>query len=284
MLFPSIILTPKEFPPLLKEITDPPKKLHLRGTFPSTEKYLCVVGARKYTPYGKSVCEELIEGLRGLSVTVVSGLALGIDSIAHKAALSARLPTVAVPGSGLGDSVLYPGIHRALAKEILSSGGALLSEFEDDFKATVWSFPQRNRIMAGISHAVLVIEAEKKSGTLITARLASEYNRDVFTVPGSIFSANSTGPHLLIRLGATPVTCGADLREALGFKEEISKEKNYDDCSAEEKTIIALLREPLGRDDLIRKSKMGTSRAQAILSMLEIKGLIEETLGEIRLK
>lgn len=284
MPFTSIILSPKEFPPLLKEISDPPKKLHLKGVFPSTDKYLCVVGARKYSSYGKSACEELVLGLGGLSVTIVSGLAIGIDSIAHRAALSAKLPTIAVPGSGLGDAVLYPSIHRALAKDILSSGGALLSEFEDDFKATIWSFPQRNRIMAGISHAVLVIEAEKKSGTLITSRLATEYNRDVFTVPGSIFSANSTGPHLLIRLGATPITSSADLREALGFKEETREEKNYDDCSEEEKIIIALLKEPLERDVLVRKSKMGTSRANAVLSMLEIKGLIEETLGEIRLK
>lgn len=284
MPFPSLILSPTEFPPLLKEIADPPKKLHVRGVFPIAEKYLCVVGARKYSEYGKSVCEKLIEGLAGLPIVIVSGLALGIDSIAHKAALSAKLPTIAVPGSGLGESVLYPGIHRALAKDILSSGGALVSEFDDDFKATIWSFPQRNRIMAGLSHAILVIEAEKKSGTLITARLASEYNRDVLTVPGSVFSTNSEGPHLLIRLGATPITCAADLREALGFKENAEPKKDYSECCEEEKAIIVLLKEPRERNDLIRKSKMEISRANAILSMLEIKGFIEETMGEIRLK
>ncbi len=284
MTFPIKILEPKQFPLLLKEIPDPPKKLFIRGTFPQSEKFLCVVGARKYSQYGKSVCEELILGLRGYPIAIVSGLALGIDSIAHRSALKAGLLTIAVPGSGLGDDVLYPSIHKTLAHEILKAGGGLLSEFEEDFQATPWSFPQRNRIMAGISHAVLVIEAEKKSGTLITSRLATEYNRDVFTVPGSIFSSNSEGPHMLIRLGATPITSSQDLREALGFKVEAHFEKNYDNCSSEEKKIISLLDSPLEKDVLIRKSKMSASEINTILSLLEIKGIIKETLGEIRLK
>ncbi|MCK5060050.1 MAG: DNA-processing protein DprA [Candidatus Pacebacteria bacterium] len=281
MNHPIKTLASQEFPPLLTEIPDKPKQLFLRGVLPNHQKILSVVGARKYSPYGKDVCERLIEGLRGYSIAIVSGLALGIDSIAHRAALKAGLYTLAIPGSGLSDNVLYPSLHRNLAKEILSSGGGLLSEFEEETRAAPWTFPRRNRIMAGISHATLVIEAEKKSGTLITSRLATEYNRDVFTVPGSIFSKNSEGPHMLLRLGATPITSAEELLDALGFEKDEKAEKNID-CSPQEKKILEILHTPLSRDELIRQSKMTVSEANTLLSIMEIKGLVEETLGEIR--
>jgi len=280
------ILTPREFPPLLKEITDPPKKLYHRGHLPDwNQKFLSVVGSRKYTGYGKEVCEFLIEGLTGNPITIVSGLALGIDGIAHRSALAAGLTTIAVPGSGLDEKVLYPSSHRTLAHSIIEAGGCLLSEFEPTFKATTWSFPQRNRIMAGMSHAVLVIEAEEKSGTLITSRLATEYNRDVLTVPGSIFSSQSAGPHMLIRLGATPVRNAKDILEALHLETKNNKltPKNYSDCSPEEMKIIELLTEPREREDLINTLEMKTSEINALLSLMEIKGLIIESMGEIRL-
>lgn len=280
-------LTKKQFPPLLSEIPDAPKQLYYRGTLPdwNANKFLCIVGSRKYSGYGKEVCEQLIAGLSGYPVVVVSGLALGIDSIAHKAALKAGLKTIAVPGSGLDWNVLYPASHINLAKEIINAGGALLSEFAHDFKATPYSFPQRNRIMAGMSHAILVIEAEKKSGTLITSRLGTEYNRDVLTVPGSIFSAGSSGPHMLIRLGATPITSPAELLEALGFKkdEKETTKRDYSQCSSNEKALLELLAEPLTRDELIHRSGMNASEANSTLSILEIKGFIKESLGEIRL-
>ncbi|HEY4499436.1 MAG TPA: DNA-processing protein DprA [Candidatus Paceibacterota bacterium] len=282
-----ISLSKKKFPTLLTEITDPPKQLYYRGALPEWDRYkfLCVVGSRKYSSYGKEVCEQLIAGLSGYPVVIVSGLALGTDSIAHKAALSAGLKTIAVPGSGLDDQVLYPASHAPLAKQIIERGGALISEFEPDFRATPYSFPKRNRIMAGMSHAVLVIEAERKSGTMITSRLATEYNRDVLTVPGSIFSATSSGPHMLIRLGATPITSSADLIEALGLSRSAGANtaRDYSDCSPEEKQILVLLNEPMTRDELIRRSTLSTSEANTILSVLEIKGLTKETLGEIRL-
>ena len=281
------MLPKQEFPPLLNEIPDLPKKLYCRGTLPdwTANKFLCVVGARKYSSYGKEVCESLISGLRGLPVVVVSGLALGIDSIAHRTALDAGIQTIAVPGSGLNPEVLYPSSHRLLAEKIIESGGALISEFEPNFRATAWGFPQRNRIMAGMSHAVLVIEAEKKSGTLITSRLATEYNRDVLTVPGSIYSTNSSGPHMLIRLGATPITSPNELLEALGFMtdDNAPTEKDYSDCSDDEKTLLEILKNPTSRDDLVRQSEMSTGQANAVLSVLEIKGLIKENMGEFRL-
>jgi len=279
------ILKFDEFPALLKEITDPPKELFLRGELPSQEenKFLCVVGARKYTSYGKEVCAKLVSELAGYPVIVVSGLAIGIDSIAHKTALDVGLKTIAIPGSGLEKSVIYPSMHKGLAEKIVADGGALLSEFEPDFKATPWGFPQRNRIMAGISHAVLVIEAEKRSGTLITSRLALEYNRDVMTVPGSVFSKNSEGPHMLIRLGATPVTCGDDILEVLKLKKKDSSEKFYslDDLSEEEKLIIQLLKEPLEKDELIREMKMPVAQANILLSTMELKGIITEEMGKV---
>ena len=157
-------LTLDQFPSLIKEITDPPKQLYIQGELPDEEEtvFLAVVGSRKYTSYGKDVCERLIEGLRGYPVVIISGLALGIDSIAHKKALEVGLKTIAIPGSGLDENVLYPATNIQLARKIIEQGGCLLSEFEPDFRATTWSFPQRNRLMAGISHGVLIVEAEEE--------------------------------------------------------------------------------------------------------------------------
>ena len=144
-------LPKKEFPPLLKEIPDAPKKLYVRGKLPSTDwKWLAVVGSRAMTAYGRQACAHLISGLRGYPIVIVSGLAFGVDAASHKAALEAGLPTVAVPGSGLDWNVLYPRANVSLAREILKSGGALLSEFEPELKAADYTFPQRNRVMAGL--------------------------------------------------------------------------------------------------------------------------------------
>lgn len=279
-------LSKKDFPPLLLEINDPPKSLRIIGEFPQTEKYLCVVGSRKYSDYGRAVCEKIIEGLRGYSITIVSGLALGMDAIAHRAALRAGLPTIGVPGSGLGEKTIAPRTNKLLAEEIVEKGGALISEFPDDFHATLWSFPQRNRIMAGMCHATLIVEAELKSGTLITSKLATEYNRDVFTIPNSIFSKTSEGPHMLLRLGATPITQSADIISALGLQphENLFEKRDYKDCSSDEHEVISLLQKPLSRDEIIRRLGKPVYAAQTILATMEIKGLIEEMMGEIHLR
>lgn len=275
-------ITPHETGDLLLEIPQCPQTLRIQGTFPRTEKYLAVVGSRKYSEYGKAVCEHLISGLAGYSISIVSGLALGIDSIAHRSALKAKLPTIAVPGSGLGNHVLYPSSHRGLRDQILEHHGCLISEFEDSFKATTWSFPQRNRIMAGLSHAVLVIEAELQSGTLITSKYAIDFNRDVYTVPHSIFSKTSEGPHMLLRLGATPITKPEDIVVALGLTtKEMQTEKDYSDCSADELEVLTLLREPKPRDEILRIIDKPTHVTQTVLAILEIKGLIDERMGEV---
>jgi len=280
MTFELRKLSEGEFPLQLLEIPQPPKDLWLHGTLPSSETtLLTVVGARKYSSYGKEVCEQLIAGLRGTPIAIVSGLALGIDAIAHEAALRADLPTIAVPGSGLDHSVLYPRSNVGLAERIVEHGGALLSEFAPDFRATQWSFPQRNRIMAGLAKATLIIEAEQKSGTLITARMATDYNRDVFAVPGSIFSPNSAGPNMLLKLGATPITSSTDILEALGLSTETATQASIDfsSLSPEEVRVMELLITPLAREELIANLEYSASETNILLMKMEIAGLIRET-------
>lgn len=276
-----------EYPPLIREMPSLPSELFVRGKLPPFDhKFLTIVGSRKHSEYGKEACEMLVKSLKGLPVVIVSGLALGIDSIAHRAALESGLLTVAVPGSGLDDEFLYPASHFGLAKEILKSGGALISPFENQSPAMPWMFPVRNRIMAGMSHATLVIEAEIKSGTLITSKHATEFNRDVFAVPGSIFDKRSEGPHMLMRIGATPITCGNDLREALGFEaENTTVIQNHSDLSIGEKKILEMLETSLPKDAVFSKALndgMGAAEVNVAISLLEIKGLIEERSGEMR--
>ena len=277
-------LDKKTFLPKLLEIPQPPKKLFLLGELPDLEtKFLTIVGSRKFSNYGKEACENIIAGLCGYNISIVSGLALGTDTIAHKAALAAGLHTIAVPGSGLDPKVIYPRTNFQLAKKIVESGGALLSEFEPDFRATRWSFPQRNRIMAGLADAVLIIESTERSGTLITARMAVDYNKTVLAIPGSIFSENSKGTNRLLARGAMPVMESTDILEALNIESEEKSEKNTRviECTAQEAKILELLNEPTPRDNLIRQAKLSAEEASSLLSLLEIKGITKESGGKI---
>jgi DNA processing protein len=241
------------------------------------------VGTRAYTPYGKQACDHLISGLKGAPVVIVSGLALGIDAIAHKAALNAGLPTVAFPGSGLDWSVMYPRTNSSLARAIVNEGGALVSEYEPTFKAVPWSFLQRNHLMAAVSHATLLIEATERSGTLVTAKLATDYNRDVLAVPGSIFSGTSKGTHLYIRLGATPITNAAEILDALGIAPLLPLPvENRPDVGPEERHVLTLLAAPIARDELIQRLAIPVTAANILLSTMELKGLITEELGVVR--
>jgi len=296
-----------DFPPLLQEMPQPPTRLFVRGKIPdinstsdpdSEQKFLCVVGSRHTSQYGADACRELIKGLRGYNIVIVSGLAIGIDAIAHKAALDAGLKTIAVLGSGLGWEAIYPRQNVGLAKEILAGGGAIISEHGADYKPYKFNFPERNRIMAGLSHATLVVEATMKSGTLITARLALDYNRDVFAVPGSIFSEKSAGPHMLLSNGAMLARTSEDILHGLGIKsfaEEMGSdtsnrnEKIFEQCTPLERAILKTLSEPLSRTDLIRKlSETGAKSAgemseiSVALSLLEMKKFIVESGGKLR--
>lgn len=283
------LLSSQEFPPLLTEIADPPEALWVRGKLPSTERtWITVVGSRKHTSYGREAASAIIAGLRGQPVVIVSGLALGIDAIAHDAALKAGLPTIAVPGSGLSDAVLYPRTNVALAKRILADGGALLSEYAPDFHATQWSFPRRNRIMAGIAHATLVIEADERSGTLITARLAADYDREVLAVPGSIFSSTSDGPNALIATGAALVRTSDDVLHALRLEpiaaasDSLFDEHDLEMFTDTERKIIEALREPMRTDEISEALALDAREANIVLMRLAIRGTIIESGGAWR--
>ncbi len=273
-----------ELPLCLQEIPDPPTHLYIEGGLPSHEEYmyLAVVGSRRYSSYGKEACEKLIMGLAGKPVVIVSGLALGIDSIAHKAALAAGLKTVSIPGSGLDRSVIAPSSHRRLADEIMEAGGTLVSELEPLVHATPFTFPARNRIMAGLSRAILVVEAHERSGTLITARLAMEYNRDVLVVPGSIFSMNSVGGHRLIRNGAIPVSSSDEILDALDLLPGETKKIRTETLSPHEEIIFKLLSEPLARDLVLEGSGLPAADTNVVLMTMELKGLIKEVGGEFQ--
>lgn len=286
MDFPVKSLNRADWPTLLDEIPQPPKQLYHRGQLPPPElKLLVVVGSRKYTNYGKEAAEYLVGGLKGYPVGIVSGLALGIDSLAHEAALRAGLYTLAIPGGGLDDSVIYPARHKPLARRILEAGGGLLSEYEPTFRATTWSFPQRNRLVVGMAMATLVVEAGERSGSLITARLTAEYNRELLVVPSSIFSDKSRGVHQFLKLGATPVTTPEDILEVLGIDKEVEPRRPpaaAAGTNSPETKVLALLNEPTERDTLIRQLNLPTPEANTLLMQMEMSGLITESSGNYR--
>lgn len=275
----------------LFQLHDVPAGVHIEGALPAIQedgwgrllpRVLTVVGSRKCTSYGKRVVEELLSSFTKEEVIVVSGLALGIDSAAHKVALKNNLLTIAIPGSGLDERVLYPSSNRELAREIVNNNGTLLSLFEDTMKAAQWTFPARNRIMAALSDAVLVVEAEEKSGTLITARQALELGKDIGAVPGEIFSQNSIGTLSLIRDGATPITSPNDLRELLHLPLIEEKKARLLDISEDELKVISLLRNPCDKDTLFDMSEMDITTFMSVFSSLELKGYIIEEFGEVR--
>ena len=259
-----------------------PARLWARGHLPPTgHKLLTVVGSRAMTRYGQEACEKLITGLTGYPISIVSGLALGVDTCAHKAALAAELHTLALPGSGLGDDVLYPRSNRAFAREILEKGGGLLSEYPPDAASHIHYFPERNRLMVGLADAVLVIEAGEKSGTLITARLASEYNRDLLCIPHRIGDPHAFGPHLFIRLGAALVTEPLHILEALKIppREAAARGTAPTDLEDAELLIWGMLDEPTTRDEILRRGGGNVGELLTALVALELRGLIREEFG-----
>lgn len=222
---------------------------------------------------------HLISGLRSYQIGIVSGLAIGIDTLAHEAALKAGLYTLAIPGSGLDRSVLYPARNKRLADRIIESGGGLISELPPTSTAAPWTFPARNRIMAGMCRATLLIEAGEKSGTLITARMAVDYNRELLVVPGNIFSTASFGTHQFLKLGATPVTEAVDILNVLNITINPQPDTPplwQSDLSPLEHAIVSCLTEPRSRDELIRHSGGTTPEANMALMKLELEGIIAQ--------
>jgi DNA processing protein len=269
------------------EIPDCPKKIYSAGIFPPEHFHtLAIVGSRNISSYGKDVLERIINGLKGQQISIISGLALGIDAEAHRLALKNNIHTIAIPGSGLESSVIYPKTNKNLTDKILLEKGLLLSEFEPHTKAAIWTFPARNRLMAALADVVLVVEATHSSGTLITARLALEYNKDVLAVPGSIFHKNSEGTNKLISQGAKLVTSTDDILECFGiFKsdpEKDFKEINTEDLSEIEKEILSILKEPKSKDKIIEIINKSPNEILGSLSLLEWKSFIKEENGILR--
>ncbi len=248
------------------------------GAMPdSTKKFVCIVGSRSCTRYGLDAVDKILSELDP-SIYVVSGLAIGIDTAVHTACLKYGIKTIAFPGSGLDPSVLYPQSNIPLAKKIVEAGGCIISEYEHTARSLPWMFIKRNRLMAGISQVTIVVEAQEKSGTLVTARLATDYNREVGAVPGSIFSKSSEGANRLIHEGATPIRSASDIHALLGLNTQTTLPfiKTYDDCDEDEIRIIRSL-EFLGncsREDLIAHTELNIVIFSSALTMLEIKGYV----------
>ncbi len=271
-------LLPKDYPRSLLQIPQVPEHLWLRGTLPPPgSKLLAVVGSRAQTPYGKRITRDLVNGLTGYPISIISGLALGTDAEAHQSALDAKLHTVAVLASGIGDAAIGPRANFTLAQEILSAGGALLSENAPEYSPFPSDFPKRNRIVAGLADAVLVIEAGERSGTLITARLAGEYNRELLCVPHRAGDIHGSASDLFIRLGATPVTTSAHILEALHIKPTL---QNSFELSGDELILYALLETPKRKDVLLEQSGLTPAHALKTLITLELRGVLKEQFGK----
>ena len=275
------IILKGEFPQLLRETPFPPEILYAKGELPDENiPHLAVVGTRKCSSYGKEACEKIVSDLAEYKIVIVSGLALGIDSVSHKTAILNNTKTIGVLGCGLKDEVFYPRENFPLSLEIAEKGGAVISEFPYAMKAARHTFQQRNRIIAGLAQGTFVVEAPEKSGALITANFALDYNREVFSLPGPIFSENSAGANNLIKAGATPVLSSEDILRVFGI-ETGSAQKEAPDLSPLEEKIISALIQPTTRDDLIRAVGLSAKAINPALGVLEIRGIIKESDGEI---
>lgn len=266
-----------DYPTLLRQITDAPPVLFVRGTFtPADEWSVALVGTRKATIYGREVAHRLATDLAHNRVTVVSGLARGIDSVAHKAVLEAGGRTVAVLGSGV--DFIYPAEHRKLAEAIVENG-ALISDYPLGTRPEAANFPARNRIISGLSLGVIVVEADVKSGALITADFALDHGRDVFAVPGSILSPASAGCNRLLRDGANVVTEVGDILETLHL-DQVSEKQQAREVLPTNPTEAAILErltaEPRHLDELSRQIELPVEVISSTLVMMELKGMTRQ--------
>lgn len=269
------------YPELLASIYDPPACLFVRGTLPAPDAaYFSVVGSRKMTRYGEQATYDLIYPVAEAGLVITSGLALGVDAAAHKAALDVGGTTVAVLASGLDDANIGPKTNLGLAHEIIKRGGALVSEFPIGVESFKSHFPFRNRIISGLARSVLVIEAAERSGTLITARSSLEQGREVFAVPGPITSPLSVGPNNLIKMGAHPTTESADILNVLGVDSTAPEFSAPEPANETEKVIIKILsKQPTHVDVIIQQAKLETPEVTSTLTLMEMKGMVRHLGG-----
>ncbi len=268
------------YPISLRQIFNPPSVVYYKGklTNQRDEYSLACVGTRKFSPYGKQIVEDIVKRVCQAGITLVSGLALGIDSLAHRVCVETNSRTIAVLGSGIDEASIYPASNIHLARDIQSQEGLLMSEYPPGTTALQAYFPQRNRIIAGLSKATLVVEAPGKSGALITARFALENNRDVLAVPGNIYTKNAAGVNQLIAMGAYPIVCAEDIFKILNFQpaESTTQHKQNLLLSEQEKAILEIVSvEAKHINDIIQLTGLPTAKISSFLTIMEIKGLIK---------
>lgn len=266
-----------EYPELLAQIPTPPILLYYRGTLPMKDAIMvAAIGTRKITTYGRSVVPQIIPELVSTGIIIVSGLAFGVDALAHMQAVQMQRPTVAVLGSGIDEKSLYPKEHTLLADEILQTGGCLMSEYPPGTPGFKQNFIARNRIISGLSIGTLIIECNLKSGSLITAQYALDQNRRVYAVPGPIYANESRGPNNLIKMGAQLVTEAADILQDLNILPELEIEANISAENPTEAIILGILNSsPLSADELIKQSGLDAATVTTALTFLEMKGSIK---------
>ncbi len=276
-----------EYPTALKAISEPPLILYYRGDLATALQgiSLAVVGTRKPSAYGVQMCGKLLKPLCEKGVCIVSGLAMGIDTVAHQSAISAGSRTIAVLASGL--ETIYPPMNRILAERIIRNG-AVISEYEPGSKLERWNFPDRNRIISALAQAVLVIEGPVDSGAMLTARFAIEQGRPLYALPGNINNHNAQGPNQLIRSGANLISSASDLQSDLGLStDDVQQLEIVPVLSAEEQQIYDLLsreQREISFDEFMLKTGFGFGKLSSTLLTLELKGLIAKSSGNSFLK
>ncbi len=284
-----LFLTNKDYPKRLLNCYDSPTLLFYKGEADlNASKIIAIIGTRNHTEYGKQQTEKLVKELSSQNILVVSGMAFGIDAIAHKVAYKNNLPTVGVLGHGLDQ--IYPPEHSNLAKDMLKHGGGLLTEFRSNTKPDKHNFPTRNRIVAGMSDATVVIETGEKGGSMITAELANGYNKDVFALPGRVTDNKSEGCNFLIRNNkAMLLTDAEELIEVMGWEEKSQKsgvriqKELFIELSKDERAIVDILKEKesVHIDELNIKSGLSSSTAAAAILNLELQGIVGSLPGKI---
>jgi len=281
-----ISLADKSYPRLLKEIFDPPIVLYYKGCLENIDFNLAIVGSRKCTSYGRQCAESFAAELSRQGLNIVSGLALGIDTYVHEACLKNSGRTIAVLGSGIDNASLYPAINHPLAERIIQQGSLIFSEFPLGTEPLRYNFPQRNRIISGLSQATLVIEAQEKSGALITARFALEQNRELLAVPGNIFTPAAFGPNELIKQGAKLITKSDEVMEVFGLEpaklQSFQENKKLLPSSREEEKLLPFIsKEPAHINELVRLSGLDTATINSTLTIMEMKGMVRN-LGNMQ--
>jgi len=280
----TISVKDKNYPKLLKEIKNPPEVLYYRGELNPDEKCFGVVGTRMFSSYGKQVVLEIAGDLAEAGLTIVSGLAPGIDTFAHTATVERRKRTIAVLGTGIDERSIYPQSNLNLARKILETGGCLISEYPPGTRGTNFTFPQRNRIISGLSLGVLVVEAKEKSGALITADWAKKQQRLVFAIPGPIHSLNSKGCHYLIKHEVAKLVENAnDILKELNLPagRQVYQKGIIGETLEENLILKALEEEALYVDKIIEKTKLSAASIASSLAILEIKGKVRNLGGNI---